>query len=77
MKETKIRMSVDKEPLTATANSKHSLMPGQININSNSAPFTQYIMFGYQENISRHSKGYKQKQFEETEKTSEPNIAEM
>ena len=37
--------------------------------------FTQYIMFGYQENMSRHSKGYKQKQFEETEKTSEPNIA--
>ena len=33
--------------------------------------FTQHIMFGYQENISKHSKGYKQKQFEETEKASE------
>lgn len=39
--------------------------------------FTQHIMFGYQENISRHSKEYKQKQFEETEKTSGPNIAGM
>ena len=34
-------------------------------------------MFGYQENISKHSKGYKQKQFEETEKASEPDMAGM
>ena len=49
-------MSVDKEPLTATANSKHSLMPGQININSNSAPFTQYIMPSFQPKRVKHPK---------------------
>ena len=36
-------------------------------------PFTQYIMFGYQEKITRHTKRQKT-QFEETEQALEPDL---
>ena len=38
--------------------------------------FTQYIMPGYKENITKHSKRW-QIQFEETEEASDPDMAGM
>ena len=65
----------DWELITGLQNS--SLSPTSYNqIIKDLFPFTQYIMSGYQEKITRHTKRQKT-QFEVTEQASEPNMAGM